>query len=133
MESICDRVIQLKAEYAETLDRLASLHPGWDKENDVRLTVFYKIASVLNSTQHGLVHLINDLPYEDWWRRNSRAVQSEKAIEDHIEGFDTFCKWGCLFGAFSMSECSLSASFALSILGRVVAGRPNSQAWSHGS
>ena len=105
MESICDRVIQLKAEYAETLDRLASLHPGWDKENDVRLTVFYKIASVLNSTQHGLVHLINDLPYEDWWRGIHERFKVRRRLRITSRGSTRFVSGG----AFSVHSRCLNA------------------------
>ena len=94
-------------DYAETQERLVSLYPAWDKENDVRLTMFYKIATVLNCTQHGLVHLINDMLDEGWWRRNTGIFPNGKVLEDHAEGFDTFCKTGCLFGTFSMFECSI--------------------------
>lgn len=104
MEEIVRRVIDLKKDYGGAQERIMSVYPAWDKENDVRLTVFYKIANVLNCTQHRLVHLINDMLDEDWWRHNSGTVPSGKALEEHAEEFDTFCKMGCLFGAFSMFE-----------------------------
>ena len=31
-------------------------------------------------------------------------LEARKALEEHAEEFDTFCKTGCLFGAFSMFE-----------------------------
>ncbi len=57
MEEIVLRLADLRHDYFESKGRLGARHPLWSPEGDVRLTVFFKIANVLNCTQHGLTHL----------------------------------------------------------------------------
>ncbi len=73
----------------------------------VRLTMFFKIANVLNCTQHGLAHLTIHMLEEDWWQEHTDFVPSFGVRAEQASELGTFCKIGCCHGVFSMLECSL--------------------------
>jgi len=107
MEEVVLRLADVRDSYYRAKDQIARQRPAWDEGNDVRLTMFFKIANVLNCTQHGLTHLALPMLEEDWWQKHTDCVPTFEVRVEQAAEFYMFCKVGCFHGVFSMLECSL--------------------------
>lgn len=107
MEEILQRIGNVRIRYQSAMKQVAALHSDWDTSRDVRLTMFYKTANVLNCTKLGLVHLILNVADDAWWHQYVVPVPSQESRYEQAIEFDTFVRIGCLQGVFSTLESSL--------------------------
>jgi hypothetical protein len=98
---------QLRDSFVAAKDALIQKHGAWNKDKDVRFTLFAKCVNVLNSTQLGMVHIQFNLTQKQWWTSISKKPIPDADIQIYLNEFDMFIKLGFLQFLFASIESSL--------------------------
>jgi hypothetical protein len=94
-------------------NELVAANPNWDAKKDARVTVFWNMLTVLDSTLVGLTFTKGILPIDEFWSEHglqihSTSSESVETAKKYIEsGLEGFIKVGFIQVLFSIVESAL--------------------------